>query len=126
MHHITTLNADAVPDGEVGSLRRCFQNADEQGLRWDEEIILNEPAQRRRLTIFNLIGFPMQAEGLATDQIYEPISGGKTRLTFAVFFQSPPSFWTTFKTFLGAWKIEDIFRQNMDNIKANIEKQQRK
>jgi uncharacterized protein YndB with AHSA1/START domain len=119
--HIVPLNADSVPDGAVGSFRRCFQNADKQGLRWDEEIIIVEPLKQRRLSIFNMVDFPMQAEHLATDQFYEATSNTQTRLTFTVFFLQAPSFWTTLKMKLGAWRIDDIFIQNMNNIKQDIE-----
>lgn len=34
--HISPLNADQVPDGHVGSTRRCFCYANEQGRMWDE------------------------------------------------------------------------------------------
>jgi Polyketide cyclase / dehydrase and lipid transport len=121
--HITPLNPEVVPDGVVGSLRRCFQRADEQGLRWDEEIIIQEPLKRRRLSIFNLVDFPLEAEHLATDQVYEPLAATRTKVTFTVFFLKKPGIWTMAKTFVAAWKIRDIFQQNMNNIKDNLEQQ---
>lgn len=121
--HITPLNPGTVPDGAVGSFRRCFQNADEKGLRWDEEIIINEPLKRRRLSIFNMVNFPIQADHLATDQLYEALSADRTRITFTVFFLQKPSVWTVAKTLVTAWKIKDVFGQNMHNIKKNLEQQ---
>ena len=119
--HITPLNPSVVPDGAVGSLRRCFQQADEQGLRWDEEILIAEPGHRRRLSIFNLIDFSMEAKGLATEQRYLRLPGNRTELTFTVFYLHPPSRWDYAKTLLAAWIIRDIFQDNMLNIKKEIE-----
>ncbi len=119
--HITPLNADVVPDGKAGSLRRCFQNADEQGLRWDEEILIAEHGHRRRLSIFGLVDFPMEATGLATEQRYLSLPGNRTALTFTVFYLNPPTPWDYTKTLLGAWLIRDIFQDNMLNIKKKIE-----
>jgi uncharacterized protein YndB with AHSA1/START domain len=121
VHHISPLNPDSVPDGSAGSLRRCFQRADETGLRWDEEILIAEPAKRRRLSIFNLIGFPANAKGLMTEQWYETTPDGRTRLTFTVFFLEKPSAWDTLKIRLFAWRIAAIFKSNMENIKKEIE-----
>lgn len=119
--HITPLNTDVVPDGEVGSLRRCFQNTHERGLRWDEEILVEEQGHRRRLSIFNLVDFPMEATGLATEQIYRTLPGNSTNLTFTVFYLNTPTPWDYTKTLLGAWLIRDIFQDNMLNIKKKIE-----
>jgi Polyketide cyclase / dehydrase and lipid transport len=119
--HIVPLNPDAVPDGSVGSLRRCFQNPDEQGLRWDEEIVIVEPLVRRRLTIFNHVNFPMQSSGLATEQQYARLPSGGTRLTFTVFYPAGASWWDALKTKLGGYQIDAIFVQNMQNIKRICE-----
>lgn len=119
--HITPLNPKQVPDGSPGSLRRCFQQADEQGIRWDEEILIAEQGRRRRLSIFNLIDFPMEASGLGTEQRYQTLPGNRTRLTFTVFYLRQPSNWDYFKTLLGAWRIRDVFEKNLHNIKKEIE-----
>ena len=87
VHHINTLNSDEITDGSVGSVRRCYQNENELGLQWDEQIIINEINKRRRLSIFNMVGFEMSAENLLTDQVYEDIDGG-CKLTFTLFFDS--------------------------------------
>ena len=42
VHHINTVNSSQIMDGTVGSIRRCYQNKDESGLRWDEEVIINK------------------------------------------------------------------------------------
>lgn len=120
--HINTLNADEVADGAVGSLRRCFVNADETGTHWDEEtveVILNE---KRRLTIFNMQGFPMSAENLATEQLYKALEENQCELTFTVFFTSDsPGLFDQLKMYFAAYRIKSIFKGNMENIKRDVE-----
>lgn len=120
--HITPLNPDEIPDGQVGSKRRCFQNPDEKGLQWDETILINEKNKRRRISIYNLVDFPMEAKGLATEQLYEVIDNNRTKLIFSVFYLEEPDAITSFKTFVGSWYINYIFKRNLVNIKTEVEK----
>jgi len=122
VNHISTLNEDKVPDGKVGCMRRCFQNADEKGLQWDEEIIVAEPNKRRQLTIVNLKDFGIKAEGLSSEQIYEAISSGKTKLSFTLFYlHNNPSIMDLLKTYFAAFEVKSIFERNMSNIKKIVE-----
>jgi uncharacterized protein YndB with AHSA1/START domain len=119
--HINTLNPDSVPDGQVGSWRRAFCNADETGRRWDELISEVVPGKKRQLELSNYHDFPVTAEHMATDQIYEPLDGGRCRLTFTVFFKGDPSFRDTFLMYLASYRIKAIFDANMNNIKRIVE-----
>jgi len=120
--HITPINADSFADGKQGSRRRCFCKADETGTQWDELISIDEPGLRRQLTIYNLKGFPMTADNLATEQIYEGINYTGCKLTFIVFFKDvKPSWIDQFKLHLAAYKITPIFKGNMNNIKSILE-----
>lgn len=121
--HIIPLNNDSFPDGVVGARRRCFQNADKKGIWWDEFITVVEPGKRRQLTIYNMHNFPIDANGLATEQLYEPLSNGsKCRLTFTVFYLNhEPSTWETFKTYFAAYTIKSVFEINLANIKRLTE-----
>lgn len=122
VNHINPLNTDKVPDGKVGCQRRCFQHADEKGLQWDEEITVADPNKRRQLTIFNMKDFEMKAEGLATEQIYEAINGGKTKLSFTLFYlNNNPSWLDLLKTYFAAFEVKSIYERNMANIKKIIE-----
>jgi hypothetical protein len=122
VHHISPLNSDEVLDGAVGSIRRCFRNADEKGTQWDELTTENVQNKKRQLIIYNLKGFPMTAKNLATEQLYESLGANKCRLSFTVFFKdAKPSFWETIKTYLGSYKIKSVFKQNMTNIKNMVE-----
>ena len=122
VNHISPLNNDKVQDGFIGCQRRCFKNEDEQGLQWDEEITVAEPNKRRQLTIFNLKDFSLSAEGLATEQIYESISNGKTRLSFTLFYlNGNPSVPDLLKTYFAAFEVKSIYERNMANIKKIIE-----
>jgi uncharacterized protein YndB with AHSA1/START domain len=122
VHHITPLNADSVPDGAPGSRRRCFCKPDESGKRWDETITEVIPGKKRRLTLYNMVGFAAASNSMATEQIYEPLEGGKCRLTFTVFFtEEKPSWKETMEMYFAAYSIKSIFARNMDNIKRLVE-----
>ena len=123
--HITTTNAIEVPDGSIGSERRCFVNADESGTQWDERTTLVIPNRKRQLVIYNLVDFSMTADNLATEQIYTPLENNKCELTFTVFYKdTKPTVGEYLKTKLGAFHIKSIFEDNMNNIKTIIEKNQ--
>ncbi|MBX9450245.1 MAG: hypothetical protein KL787_11240 [Taibaiella sp.] len=123
VHHITPINADSFPDGSVGSRRRVYCYENEEGRRWDELIAEVLPDEKRQLELYNFIGFPMDADHLATEQIYKETKEGHTELTFTVFFKHhEPGLYDLYKMYLGAYKIYDIFEQNMNNIKQIVEK----
>jgi len=120
--HITTLNNDSVPDGTPGSRRRCFQNADEQGIKWDELITLRETNKKRQIIIYNDYGFPLMASHLATEQLYENIGENKTKLSFTLFFLNyEPSMLEQLKTYIAGFKVKSVYEKNMLNIKRIIE-----
>lgn len=120
--HITATNAEKIPDGQVGSERRCFVKADETGMIWDERTTEVIPNIKRQLIIYNLQGLPMVANNLVTEQLYTKINEKQTKLSFTLFYKNDrPTYWETFKTYLAAYQIKAIFKQNMDNIKAIIE-----
>lgn len=122
VNHINPLNSDKIPDGQVGCQRRCFQNADEKGLLWDEEITVAERGIRRQLTIFNMKDFGLEAPGLATEQIYEPINENQTKLSFTLFYlNNNPSIIDLLKTYFSAFVVKSIYERNMTNIKSIIE-----
>ena len=122
VHHITTLNDSVIPDGAVGSIRRCYVNSDESGRRWDEEIVEVVPNLKRRLSIFNLYDFPMTANNLVTDQFYQKTANNQCELTFSVFFDvENPGMVAHLKLYFAAYRIQSIFKQNMENIKRNVE-----
>ena len=116
--HIKTLNAQKIADGTIGSERRCFCYTDETGQRWDERTTAVEQNKRRQLITYNLVDFTMQADGLASEQLYERIGKNDCKLTFTLFFHDHnPSFFTELKIYLGAYKVKFIFEQNLENIK---------
>ena len=86
--HITPLNPLEYRDGQVGSKRRCYKKADESGIVWDEEILIAERNKRRRLSIFNMRGFPLKADRLMTEQLYRPIDNHNCALAFTLFYGS--------------------------------------
>lgn len=120
--HISPLNPGEVADGMPGSQRRCFANEDENGIVWDEEIVEAWDDSLRTLTIFNLKGFSLKAEGLLTNQMYEQLPGKSTRLTFTLHYgEKDPRIGERIKTHLASPKVSRIFRENLRNIKTIIE-----
>jgi len=116
--HITPLNPEEFKDGTVGSRRRCFCYPDERGRRWDELITEVVPLKKRQLIIYNMIEFPLEAEGLATEQNYEKLDERSCKLIFLVFYKDKkPGFAELIKTYFAAYFISDIFEKNMENIK---------
>lgn len=120
--HINPLNANVVKDGSPGAERRCFKSKNEEGIIWDERITIMEKNKRRQLTIFNMKGFPLSADGLATEQIYTGTKDGKTRLAFTLFFlDKEPSWMEKLKTYYAAYFVKNIYEKNLENIKTIIE-----
>lgn len=119
--HITALNPDTHEDGTVGAIRRCFKEKDETGIIWDEEIIIVEPNQRRKLTVYDLQGFSMTAENLVTEQLYHPIGDHSMELTFSVFFKDEPGIIDAIKMNIASYEIHSIFKANLENVKRICE-----
>ncbi len=115
--HITLTSAPGT-DGQIGSTRRCFVDADESSTQWDEEIIEVIPNTKRTLSIFNLVDFSMTMDGLLTDQLYEETGDGKTRLSLTLYnVESDLGLWDSFKFHLASYRIASIFEGNLENIK---------
>lgn len=121
--HITTLNPTEFKDGEKGSKRRCFKNANEKGPIWDEEILINDPNQRRRLSIYDMKNFRLQADHLRTEQIYRSNEEGNCELYFTLFFKDGErTWWRELKLYLASFKVSSIFKANLEKIKIINEK----
>lgn len=120
--HITPLNADSVPDGARGSIRRSFRNADERGMRWDEYFVEVEPARRRRLRIYDVRGVALRSQtGLLTEQIYEPLAPDRCRLSFTLYFDGEPTLRDRAAMTLVAYRLSSIFASNIANVKRIVE-----
>ncbi len=115
--HIETLNKEEFADGEKGSIRRCYQKDDEMNT-WDEQIELAYPYSYRRLSIYNLKGFPIESEALLTEQLYEGIDSSSTTLSLTLYLDPEKSDWTDhLKMFIASYKVGTIFEENLENIK---------
>ena len=123
--HIIPLNPKKVADGAVGSIRRCFKNPDENGEQWDEEILIVEPNQRRRLSIFNLKNFQIGSEFLLTEQLYERLGAKRCRLTFTLFLKEEAGWIEHLKMYYASYQISRIFKKNIQNIKTINERKYR-
>ena len=124
--HIRTLNGNDVPDGAVGSIRRCFVNANETGTQWDEEILDVVQNKYRKLSIFNMQNFSMTAENIETEQVYKSLSVGRCELAFNFFFKESPKFLDELKMYIAAYRVKSIFVKNLENIKKDVEMKYRR
>lgn len=124
---------------DPGYIRRCYKYENEQGIYWDEKTInvihLNNIVKRQILA-FNFYGinawnFTNKGEALV-EHTYEKISDNRTRLTFSTGLikrselTSRPSrlqylFWDLLIKNSVSKRTKSYFRQNLENIKANIE-----
>ena len=117
--HISLLSGT---DGEAGCKRRCFQQADETGIHWDETILLVDPYNMRRLNIYNAKGFPIYNEGLITEQVFTPVQNG-VKIKLLLRLPGQAGLWEILKFYAGSYTVRSVFRGNLKNIKSGIEKQ---
>ena len=119
--HISPLNSHKVKDGEVHSERRCFAQADEKGMSWDERVTAVEPLKRRQLHCYNFKNFYISAGELITEQVYETLENGNCKLTFTLFMAGEDnSFLDELKFYYAGYTISDVFRKNLANIKNRV------
>lgn len=122
VHHISPLNGNEVPDGQVGSKRRCYCNADETSTQWDEVLTQVEPNVRRQISCYNLVDFAVSTQGLGTEQLYRSLGARQCELSFTLFYLTQEaSVLDQLKTAYAAYYVKYIFQQNMDNIKRILE-----
>lgn len=122
--HITPLNPQQIPDGQLNSTRRCFRNADETGIQWDEDIVKWEANKLRELSIYNMKNFPVSTGDLRTRQHYETQPDGSVKLTFGLYKNADKTTWIdVIKMKYTGYIVAGIFRANISNIKREIEKQ---
>lgn len=122
--HITPLPGP-VPDGGIGSLRRCYRNKDETGYAWDEVIINTEPQRLRQIVTYNFINFPFawihRKEYVFVRQLYESLGPEKSRLTFQTSSHKDNNLLFRFLFWISRKETGEIFLKNLENIKAAIE-----
>lgn len=122
MDHATPLNPYETPDGTLGSTRRCYTQADEKGATWDEVILLADPNRTRQLSIYSLQNFTIRLNGLAIEQVYEPLGTDKTKLTVKMFYMNDEErLFQLFKTHIASYRIKHLFKKDLENIKKEIE-----
>lgn len=120
--HITPLNADDHLDGELWSKRRIFINEDEKGARWDEKILKMTKNQNRTLSIYNMEGMALSANGLQTEQRYRKLNSTKSSLSLVLYFNAEnDGYWNQFWMHIASFKTKNIFKENLKNIKREIE-----
>lgn len=122
--HITPLNPQQIPDGQLNATRRCFRKADETGIQWDEDIVKWEANKLRELSIYHMKNFPVSTGDLRTRQQYDTQPDGSVKLTFGLYKSADKTTWTdVIKMKYTGYIVAGIFKANISNIKREIEKQ---
>ncbi len=120
--HISAL--PGIKDGEIGSVRRCFRQADERGPTWDEEVVEVISEKYRQIRTYNLQNFPEKNASVVqfrVHQRFEVLSPTQTKLTFATELIGPWT-WDVIQEGLAARsETLRIFEKNLINIKSHIE-----
>lgn len=126
--HISPL--PGITDGEVGSLRRCFRNANEIGPYWDEVVVSVNPLEERIISTYNFTNFPFNKLAknryVYVRQLYEAITPNTTKMTFQTMTRPHASFLDKVLFKFNSKSTSKIFRQNLENIKVIIEGYPRK
>lgn len=121
--HITPL--PGIADGNVGAKRRCFRNADESGEYWDEIAISSVKYEFRQIITYNLTNFKPNflARGghMYVRQYYRAIDENSTEMTFQTQYPANANWKTKLSSRITKKKTAKIFKENLENIKANIE-----
>lgn len=121
--HISPL--PGIPDGQVGSLRRCFRHANELGPFWDEVVVTIQPQRMRIITTYNLNHFPLndlnRGQYVFVRQLYEPIDKHTTRMTFQTMTRPGSPLLNKMIFRINKKSTSKIFKENLLNIKAIIE-----
>ena len=122
--HISPL-AGPAPDGQVGSLRRCFRNKNEQGEFWDEVITQIAPEKLRQITTYNFGNYPLRFvhkdEYVFVRQIYRAIDDKTSELKFETMYRPESNFIFKLIFKMSRKETTEIFKLNLENIKAAIE-----
>lgn len=127
--NIEPMASSPVPEGQIGALRRCFRNANQEGFFWDERTLTTEPYKYRSLRTFNISNTSwdfFERYQFTAHQTYQDLGDNKTRLTFGGDLDDYTKysvvelfiFWAT------QFEVERVFRLNLENIKAMIEQKQ--
>lgn len=116
--HIDLLSGE---DGKVGCKRRCFKDSSEKGIQWDEEILEIIPNKKRVLSIYNGKHFPVYSEHLITEQLYTG-DDNNCELSLILTLKGNQSFWENFKFKFASFVVKNVFKNNLNNIKKDLEK----
>ncbi len=121
--HITPK--DQTAGAGVGSLRRCFRDPEEKSLHWDEMFIGSEQFHERLIYTYHLVNywpvFLFSDSRFFVKQSYETLAGDRTRLRFTSIVDPKVSWLGKAAFAVGKHEAVEIFRWNLENIKANIE-----
>lgn len=124
--HIAPMASSPVAEGQIGALRRCFRNENEEGFFWDERTLSSEPYTERTLRTYNVSNTSwdlFEKFQFTAYQKYEDLGNGQTRLTFEGDLDDYTKY-SVFERFIfwvSQHEGERVFRLNLENIKAMLE-----
>jgi hypothetical protein len=121
VHHCAPLNADSLPEGALGSRRRCFCAPDGAGRRWDETLVEAVPGKKRGMALHDFAGFSAAPDSLVMEQSYATLGNGGCRLTFSLYFPGEPGWRETLQMYFAAYSIKGIFARDLARIKRVTE-----
>lgn len=126
--HISPLPGQFA-EGTVGSIRRCYRNADEHGISWDEKTVHTEPYKFRLIYGYNIQGIKsdiIKNYRFNAYQYYEDLGGGKTKLTLKGDLSNwkEYGFVDRFVYWLSSFDVERAFKYNLTNIRDMIEQKE--
>src|SRR6185436_9030955 len=120
--HIRPLPGSA--DLGIGSVRRCFRRANEQGIFWDERVTETKAPNLRVMRTYNVTGFHTPIFNTAEYDViqrFEPLPNGHTKLTLASELVKPRTLKGWWNAILQMGEAKRVVDYNLDNIKAAIE-----
>ncbi len=116
--------SNGIPDGQVGSVRRCFRRADETGMYWDEDVVEVRPPFYRQIKTYNTHGHheaKLNEIEYKVEQLYEKIDDQHTRLTFQAQVSKGMDLKAMYYMLRDFQEGTRILQFNLENIKARIE-----
>ena len=122
--HISPL--PGIPDGQIGSRRRCFRSSDDATSPfWDEVTISADKEKFRQITTYNLTGFKFgfltKGQYAFVRQLYRVINDTTTELSFQTRPAPSASLFGKLGFKLAKKDTRRTFKENLENIKAAIE-----
>jgi uncharacterized membrane protein len=122
--HIDLVSKQADSLSEIGNIFRHYSNNDETGQMYDSKVLKIEKNKRRVIRLNHFTDFPMSFNEIITEQQFRTLPENKCELSMTLFYENTkPDFWDEVKAYLASYRIKKAIRENMENLKKEMEKQ---